>query len=937
MKISIRWVVIIGCIMLVWGTHFIITPSVDFSTKKVMLAHNKDIMENISDLTLHETQNFFSIARGSAHLTKKLISSKVVNTDSDNIKKLEQYFYDQLEIYPQFAGIYLALPNGNFYYVSRNNSKSPNGYRTKVIQHNKLKRETRLTWRDKNQKITLEEIDKEDIYDPRVRPWYIKAVKEKEIIWTDPYIFFTSQKPGITTAGPIYNANGEIKGIVGVDIQLNVLSNFISKLRVGKTGLAFMVNQKKDVIAFPDPAQLKHINEKSPGKFRLPKIDELKNQICGKAYNSIEWKSTKTNNSTSNKSIYGSFQFENKKYFTMFTPVPESKLSWMIGLYIPEEDYFGEINANQKKNRLFALIISVIATIAGLVMASSITMPISELDQEAQKIKNNDYESLPEIRSGFIEIHRTAQTFNEMKKAVIDYKKELIKKEEIHRTITDTANDAIIMVNTEGIVSYWNMAAEIIFGYTKKEAMGNCIYKMIIPEKNRKNSELILSDFCISGNKEALKTNIEVITIHKNGHTIPVELSVARIEIEKIWYAIAIIRDITNRKQVEMEKISVIKQLQQSHKMESIGTLASGISHDFNNILAPILGNTEILKLEIPDSSHLKENINEIYAATMRASDLANQILTFARPESNKIKPIEIEPVINEVLKLMRSTIPTTIKINKNLEKDCGIVRADTTHIHQIIMNLSTNAYHAMEDIGGEINVSLKKALITESNIINPDMKLGKYVHLSIADTGLGITEDVMDKIFDPFFTTKGSSKGSGMGLSVVHGIVTSLKGTIKVDSKPKKGTNFNIYLPTSNASLIKEKAQPTEQIYPGTERILLVDDEKAIIKMAQSMLERIGYKVVSHENSMEALEIFRAAPDKFDIVITDMSMPNMPGDVFAAELIKIRPDIPILLCTGFSKKISMAKAENMGFKGFLLKPIKVETLSEKIRQILDD
>jgi PAS domain S-box-containing protein len=936
LKISIRWVVIIGCIILVWGTHLIITPSAYFSTKKVMLQHTKDIMKNISDLTLQETQNFFSVARGSAHLTKKLISSKVVNTDCDNIEKLEQYFFDQLEIYPQFAGIYLALPNGNFYYVSRNASKSHDGYRTKIIQHHNNNRETRLIWRNKDKYVTLQEIDEEDAYDPRKRPWYIKAAEEKQIIWTDPYIFFTSQKPGITTAGPIYDTKGKIKGIVGVDIQLDVLSNFIGKLRVGKTGIAFMMNQNQSVIAFPDPDQLKHDSKKNPGKIRLPKIDELKNPICGEAYNSIEWTNLKTNNNLG-KSIFGTFQFENKKYFTMFTPVPESKVSWMIGLYIPEEDYFKEINANQKRNQLFALIISIIATIAGLIMASSITRPIFKLDQEAQKIKNNDYESSPEIKSGFIEIQRTAHTFQEMKKAVFDYKKELTDKEKIHRAIADTANDAIIMVDTKGIISYWNMAAEVIFGYTKKEAVENCVYNLVIHEKNRKNAGSILFDFCTTGNKDMLETNIEINTLHKNGKTIPIELSVARIEIEKIWYAIAIVRDITIRKKVETEKINMLKQLQQSQKMESIGTLAGGISHDFNNILFPILGNTEILKLEIPADSQLQDNVNEIYNATLRASDLAKQILTFASPESHEIKPIEIQPVINEALKLMRSTIPATIKISHDIEKDCGIIKADSTHIHQIVMNLLTNAYHAMENTGGEIKVSLKKISITESDIVSPDMTPGGYVCLSITDTGTGINEDVIEKIFDPFFTTKEKGKGTGMGLSVVHGIVTSLHGAIEVYSKPEKGTKFTVYLPTSKGPLIKEENKAMEQLPAGTERILLVDDEKPIIKMEKSMLERLGYNVVSHESSTAALKTFRAEPDKFDIVITDMAMPDMSGDILAAKIKKTRQDIPIILCTGFSNKISLAKAENMGFKGFLLKPIKIEDLSKKIRQVLDD
>ncbi len=935
MKFSIRWVVIIGCVILVWGTHLIITPSVYFSTKKVMLEHTRDIMENISDLTLQKTQNFFSIARGSAHLTKKLISSKVVNTDHDSIEKLEQYFLDQLEIYPQFAGIYLALPNGNFYYVSRNGSKSPDGYRTKIIQHNNNSRKTSLTWRDKDTKVVLREIDSNDTYDPRKRPWYIKAAKESQIIWTDPYIFFTSKKPGITTAGPVYNEKNEIKGIVGVDIQLDVLSKFISKLRVGKTGLAFMMNQNKDVIAFPDPKQLKHASEKKPNQIRLPKITELENPICGEAYDSIEW--GKNNHSTLKKSIFGAFQFQNKKYYTMFTPVPESKVSWMIGLYIPEEDYFGEINNNQKRNRIFSLIISIIATIAGLIMTTSITRPISELDYEAQNIKNNDYQSLPEIKSRFIEIQRTANTFHDMKKAVIDYKKELIKKEKIHQTITDTANDAIIMIDIGGKISYWNMAAEIIFGYSKKEATGQSVYTMIIPQKYRESANSRLSNFLITGNRDLLKANIEIITRHKNGNAIPVELSVARIKIENLWYAIAIIRDITIRKAVEAEKINMIKQLKQSQKMESIGTLAGGIAHDFNNLLFPIMGNTEILMIEMPKDNPLQENLQEIMTVTMRASDLAQQILTFARPESYKIQPIELQPIIIETLKLMRSTIPTNIKIKQDIEKDCGIIEADPTHINQIIMNLSTNAYHAMEENPkGEITVILKKIFINETYKISSDLKSGEYACLSIADTGIGIHKDDIEKIFDPFFTTKGKGKGTGMGLSVVHGIVTSMKGIIKVFSEPGKGAEFCIYLPISKNPVKKEKTHTIEQIKTGTERIFLVDDEETIVKMEKTILEGLGYKVTAHTSSTKALKTFTLMPDKFDIVITDMAMPDMSGDILAAEMKKIRPDIPIVLCTGFSNKISKEKAKSMGFKGFLLKPITMEKISIKIRRVLD-
>ncbi|MCG8566672.1 MAG: oxidoreductase, partial [Desulfobacterales bacterium] len=284
MKISIRWVIIIGCFALVWGTHLIIAPFSFFTTQRVMLDHTRDIMENILELTLKETENYFSVARGAAHLTKRLISSEVVNTEQGNIDKLEQYFFDQLQIYPQFAGIYFADPKGNFYYVNRDASTSREWFRTKIIEMGETGRATRLLWRDRNMDIVRESIDPNDTYDPRVRPWFKKAVETRNIIWTDPYVFFTSQKPGITTAGPVYGPDGSLTGVVGVDIELDVLSRFIGSLRVGKTGLAFMINQDQDVIAFHDLDQLKKTREDAGGRSRLAKLHELDNPVCALAF-----------------------------------------------------------------------------------------------------------------------------------------------------------------------------------------------------------------------------------------------------------------------------------------------------------------------------------------------------------------------------------------------------------------------------------------------------------------------------------------------------------------------------------------------------------------------------------------------------------------------------------------------------------------------------
>ncbi|MCK5836899.1 MAG: response regulator [Desulfobacula sp.] len=376
--------------------------------------------------------------------------------------------------------------------------------------------------------------------------------------------------------------------------------------------------------------------------------------------------------------------------------------------------------------------------------------------------------------------------------------------------------------------------------------------------------------------------------------------------------------------------------LQQAQKMETIGTLAGGIAHDFNNILVPIVGYTEMLLNEFPEDSPTRDSLNKIFDSSLRARDLVKQILTFSRQKSGELKRINIQPIIIEALKLIRSSIPTTIEIKQHIRTDCGIIKADPTQIHQIVMNLATNAYHAMEETTGELRVDLRKMQIDGQDGLKPDIKPGLYACLTVADPGRGMDKNLIKKIFDPFFTTKEPGKGTGMGLSVVHGIVKNMGGAIRVDSEPGKGTEFNIYLPVVTMASENGPLPSKRTIQRGTERILLVDDDKDIIAMEKRVLAKAGYIVTSHTSSIEALKTFRAHPDKFDMVITDMAMPNLPGNKLSIELINIRSDIPILMYTGFSETMSEEKAVSLGIKGFLLKPIVMTDLFQKIREILD-
>jgi len=383
------------------------------------------------------------------------------------------------------------------------------------------------------------------------------------------------------------------------------------------------------------------------------------------------------------------------------------------------------------------------------------------------------------------------------------------------------------------------------------------------------------------------------------------------------------------------EKKKMEGQLQQSQKMEAIGTLAGGIAHDFNNILSPIMIHSEMAKMELPSDSPVQHNLKEILKAGGRARDMVKQILIFSRKKEGERVEIKIVPVLKEVLKLLRSTMPTTIDIQQNLEAESGMVLADPTQIHQIMLNLGTNAAHSMRDKGGTLKVSLiQEDLDSEAAAQYTDLNAGSYLKLIVSDTGSGIDTETMERIFEPYFTTKEVGEGTGMGLALIHGIVKNYGGDITVASEPAKGTTFNVYLPRVEADLAPVETQ-SAKLPRGTERILFVDDEKVAVNAIQPMLENLGYDVTARTSSIEALEAFRNSPERFDLVITDMTMPNMTGVELTNEIMKIHPNIPIILCTGFSEQIGEKRAKAMGIS-FLMKPIVMGEMAHTIREVLD-
>lgn len=391
-------------------------------------------------------------------------------------------------------------------------------------------------------------------------------------------------------------------------------------------------------------------------------------------------------------------------------------------------------------------------------------------------------------------------------------------------------------------------------------------------------------------------------------------------------------KDITELKKME-------SQLQQAQKMQAIGTLAGGIAHDFNNILGAVLGYTDLALLEIPsDNRVLRERLQAVLHAGMRAKDLVGQILAFSRQSETRRDPLEIRPIVKEALKLLRASLPSTIEIRQEIGIGPARILADPIHIHQVLMNLCTNAFHAMLEKGGILTVSLEEINVDDALAeTHPDLRPGPYVRLTVHDTGHGIEPAILARIFEPFFTTKEIGAGTGMGLAVVHGIVKEHGGAITVSSEPGKGTSFGIYFPRIELTQRDEAIAEAGGLPQGHERVLFVDDESALARLGQEMLGRLGYQATVMTRSVEALNRVQEAPDAFDLLITDLTMPNMTGLELAKGVRRLRPDLPVILCTGYSEAAMEEIARTIGINRCLRKPLALKELAKAMREVLDE
>lgn len=569
-------------------------------------------------------------------------------------------------------------------------------------------------------------------------------------------------------------------------------------------------------------------------------------------------------------------------------------------------------------------------TPAWLWIAHEITERVN-LEEELRRYRSR-LEEMVDERTAEVKIanKKLELEINERKKAQLAIQKN----EKKFRNIIEKSLDGILLVDEKGIIIEWNLGQENIYGTNRATVIGKHIWDVQYqyePKENRVKENYNLKkdtwETFLKTKVNPFQNDLQVSKIERpDGEQRDIQQLYFPIETEKGIMMGCSTRDITRNLVLE-------RQLMQAQKMEAIGTLAGGIAHDFNNMLGAIMGYSDLAKRRLEENHPVQKYMDQVIIAAKRASDLIKQILTFSRQDKRVKEIVHISSIVKEVLKLIRSSLPATIDIIPKIEPKKIIVMADPTQIHQVIMNLCTNAAHAMKEKGGVLEVQLSEENVEPG--LYKGLKAGPCVRLTVSDTGHGIKPELRDKIFEPFFTTKKIGEGTGMGLAVVHGIVENLEGNISVYSELGKGTTFSILLPRVVESvIIKEK--PENETPLGTERILLVEDDIPLAAAEKELLEGLGYKVTAMKCGVEALEIIKAVPDRFDIIITDFTMPRMTGVQLTQKIRAFGTTIPVILCTGYSEVITEQEARELGIGDIIQKPIDLDKIAQSIRRLLD-
>ena len=503
----------------------------------------------------------------------------------------------------------------------------------------------------------------------------------------------------------------------------------------------------------------------------------------------------------------------------------------------------------------------------------------------------------------------------------------VLKSEKKYKSLFDTSRDGIAFERLDGRLETANKAYTDMMGYTVGELQEIDTFRAIRATMPFDVKQAILDQMVEKGYCDEVETHYT----RRNGDTFPALFRswIINNESGQPVRKLNLVRDITDQRKIE-------NRLRQAQKMEAVGTLAGGIAHDFNNVLAAIMGYIELAQFDVPEDSKARKSLGHVLKASLRAKKLVSHILAFSRQSGNEKKPLLIRHIAKEVIDLLRATLPSTIDIKQNIPSKLSTIHADATQFHQILMNLGTNAYHAIGDEAGVIEIAMNNFRTEERLVLDfAELEPGEYIKLTVKDNGSGMEADTLSKIFDPYFTTKDKGVGTGMGLSVVHGIVKSHGGSISVESTPGHGSEFSLFFPAINA--VEESSAAVVNIKEGSgEQVLFVDDEEVLVSLGKDVLSKLGYKVVAETSSVKALALFKENPEKFDIIVSDTTMPDLTGIQLARSVRQVAPDIPIVLCTGYSRQIDEHVLNELGVEYLLIKPYEVSELAVIMRTLLE-
>ncbi len=532
-------------------------------------------------------------------------------------------------------------------------------------------------------------------------------------------------------------------------------------------------------------------------------------------------------------------------------------------------------------------------------------------------------------------IHKLEQKMLSLEREVkerIEAENALKESEEKYRNLIEQSNDAIYLLYRDKF-ELINSKFSDLFGYSLEDCQADNFNfrKLVSPQ----SIDTIEGRVEKRAKGEPIEAVYKFTAIRKDGKSVECEVNTSEIDYKGSKAVQGIIRDISQRVRMEREKKQLQEQLIQAQKMEAIGTLAGGIAHDFNNMLGVIMGYTEIALNDLGKNHDAEKSLSIVMKASKRVKEMVQQILTFSRKNEPHMIPIEIGTIIQETVQFLRSSIPTTIEIKSDIQTGNGSILGNETQINQILMNLCSNAAHVMKSSGGTISIALKQISITAYDA-ETDLKPGTYQKLSVSDTGAGMSEETLKRVFEPFFTTKNAEEGTGLGLSVVYGIVKNHNGQIIVKSILSKGTDFFIYFPVLKSEQTIHDAIPRRKTLKGNfERILFIDDETFLTDLGKIILRELNYQVTCRNSSVDALSLFKKDPQAFDLVITDMTMPNMDGIKLTQEIKQIRPDLPVILCTGYSAIINQSNYHKYDISALVMKPVIKSEIAEAIRKSL--